>query len=241
MNFRCCFLVFVLMGGGVLAQGPSRSQLNDPQAGQRLAEELRSLAPAADADFKGTLIVSRRGQSDREIPLESKVVLLHPDVWQVVYHANPPNAVAESVVIRHSGSPTVYTYRRGTETNVLTGEMATNSFAGTDFALLDLGLEFFRWPTQVLVTREMRKGKGCDVLESRPARTNLYSRVISWIDQETLGLLMAEAYDADGKLLKQFEVSGVKLVAGQWRVREMELRNRQTKSKTRLRFEFGEE
>ena len=135
----------------------------------------------------------------------------------------------------------MYTYRRGTETNVLTGEMATNRFAETDFALLDLDLEFFRWPTQILVTREMRKGKGCDVLESRPERTNLYSRVISWIDQETLGPLMAEAYDADGKLLKQFEVSGVKLVAGQWRVREMELRNRQTKSKTRLRFEFGEE
>jgi hypothetical protein len=79
------------------------------------------------------------------------------------------------------------------------------------------------------------------VLESRPAAPNLYSRVVSWIDQETRGLLMAEAYDASGELLKQFEVGGFKKVAGQWRVREMELRNRQTKSRTRLQFDFDEE
>jgi hypothetical protein len=109
--------------------------------------------------------------------------------------------------------------------------------------LLDLGLEFFHWPGQVLVTKEMKKGRGCYVLESRPANPTFYSRVVSWIDQESLdngvpGLLMAEAYDSRGKLLKQFEVRQFKKVAGQWQVQEMELRNRQTKGSTRLRFQF---
>jgi outer membrane lipoprotein-sorting protein len=103
---------------------------------------------------------------------------------------------------------------------------------------MDLGTEFFHWPRQVLTKREMRKGRGCDVLESRPARPALYSRVVSWIDQETSGLLMAEAYDASGRLLKEFEVKGFKKVAGQWRVREMEIRNRQLKTATRLQFQF---
>ena len=233
--------LLVLASCGIAAAQGRIPQLNDPVAGEQLAQELRSMAPATNEPFQGTLTVSRRGESDRLVDFRGRMVPLREDAWEVIYVANPPNAVAESVVIRHSAQPTVYIYRRGRETNVLSGALATNSFAGTDFALLDLGLEFFRWPTQILVTREMRKGKGCDVLESRPATTNLYSRVVSWIDQETLGLLMAEAYDARGELLKQFEVSGVKKVAGQWRVREMELRDRQTKSRTRLRFEFDEE
>jgi hypothetical protein len=40
--------------------------------------------------------------------------------------------------------------------------------------------------------------------------------------------------------LKQFEVEGLKKVGGRWHVQEMELRNRQTKSKTRLQFQFDE-
>src|SRR6185369_516303 len=124
------------------------------------------------------------------------------------------------------------------EPSSIIGDRATNSFAGSDFSLLDLGLEFFRWPTQILVTREMTKGRGCDVLESRPANSNLYSRVVSWIDQESSGLLRAEAYDVSGKLLKQFEVRRMGKVDGQVQVKEMELRNRQTKGSTRLRFDF---
>nr|AIA12901.1 Unknown Function [uncultured bacterium] len=127
----------------------------------------------------------------------------------------------------------------------LDGSKATNRFAGSDFALLDLGLEFFSWPTQVIVMREMRKGRGCDVLESRPAHPSLYSRVVSWIDQESRaqgqpGLLMAEGYDSNGKLLKEFEIKSFKKVAGRWEVSEMEIRNRQTKGSTRLQFDFGQ-
>jgi hypothetical protein len=123
----------------------------------------------------------------------------------------------------------------------LDGGSATNGFAGSDFALMDLGLEFFHWPTQILVTREMRKGRGCDVLESRPARTHLYSRVLSWIEQESRaqgqpGLLMAEAYDKSGRILKEFEIRG--LTKGQ--VTDMELRNRQTKTSTRLQFRLDD-
>jgi hypothetical protein len=126
----------------------------------------------------------------------------------------------------------------------LVGDRATNVFAGSDFALVDLGLEFLHWPNQVLVTKEMKKSRGCYVLESRPAVTNLYSKVISWLDEETSdrgtpGLVLAHAYDANGKLLKEFEVREVKKVAGQWQVEEIELRNRQTKGSTRLRFDFN--
>jgi hypothetical protein len=65
--------------------------------------------------------------------------------------------------------------------------------------------------------------------------------VLSWIDQEQGGLIMAEGYDARGKLLKEFEVKSVKKVAGQYQVSEMEMRNRQDKTSTRLQFKFDKD
>jgi hypothetical protein len=94
----------------------------------------------------------------------------------------------------------------------------------------------------MLITREMRKSRGCDVLECRPATASAYSSVRAWIDQQSRaegqpGLLMAESYDSQGKILKEFEIKSFK--KGQ--VKEMEMRNRQTKGGTRLVFDFDGE
>jgi hypothetical protein len=111
-------------------------------------------------------------------------------------------------------------------------------FAGSDFWIADLGLEFFHWPEQKILKHEMRRGRPCKVLESinpNPS-ANGYSRVVSWIDNETLGIVQAEAYDANGKLLKEFYPKTFKKVNGQWELQEMEIRNDQTGSRTRLEF-----
>jgi outer membrane lipoprotein-sorting protein len=210
--------------------------LNDPAEGAKLASHLRSLTPSEAVEFRGTLRISRPNAQPRELPITSRIVL-GTDDWTTSYTVNA-GAVNEVLSIRRGrNGPNAYTLKRDGKVVPLS-DAATNQFAGSDFALIDLGMEFLHWPRQALVTREMRKGRGCDVLESRPARANLYSRVVSWIDQETSGLLMAEAYDTSGRLLKEFEVKGFKKVAGQWRVREMEIRNRQAKTATRLQFQF---
>ena len=79
-------------------------------------------------------------------------------------------------------------------------------FAGSDFWIADLGLEFFHWPEQKILKKEFRRGRGCMVLESTNPNpsTNGYSRVDSWIDKESGGIVQAKAYDAKGKLLKEF-------------------------------------
>jgi YD repeat-containing protein len=57
---------------------------------------------------------------------------------------------------------------------------------------------------------DFEKGKQshriCKVLESTNPNpsTNGYSRVVSWIDEETLGIVQAYAYDAQGRKLKEF-------------------------------------
>ncbi|HXR46969.1 MAG TPA: outer membrane lipoprotein-sorting protein [Candidatus Limnocylindrales bacterium] len=112
------------------------------------------------------------------------------------------------------------------------------SFAGSDFSVDDLCLEFFHWPRQKILKHEMRRGRACQVLESTSPNPspNGYSRVVSWIDNETLGIVQAEAYDAKEKLLKEFYPKSFKKVNGQWELQEMEIRNDQTGSRTRLEF-----
>ncbi len=118
------------------------------------------------------------------------------------------------------------------------GTQTLPPFAGSDFWLGDLGLEFFHWPEQKILKHEMRRGRSCQVLESTNPNPspNGYSRVVSWIDNETLGIVQAEAYDAKGKLLKEFYPKSFKKVNGQWELQEMEIRNDQTGSRTRLEF-----
>jgi hypothetical protein len=114
-------------------------------------------------------------------------------------------------------------------------------FGGTDFLVMDLGLEFFHWPEQKLLKKEFSRNRACMVLESTNPNpsTNGYSRVVSWIDEETLGIVHAEAYDANGKLLKVFDPKTFKKVNGQWELQEIEIRNVQTGSRSRIEFDLN--
>jgi Outer membrane lipoprotein-sorting protein len=123
--------------------------------------------------------------------------------------------------------------------NLSEAEM-TIPFVGSDFWICDLGLEFFHWPEQKIIKKEFARGRGCMVLESTNPNPspNGYSRVDSWIDGETLGIVHAEAFDANGKLLKVFDPKSFKKVNGQWELQDMEIRNVQTGSRTRIEFDL---
>jgi len=123
-------------------------------------------------------------------------------------------------------------------TQTFSGAETMTPFADSDFWVADLGLEFLHWPAQRVLKHEMKRGQACKVLEStnpEPA-TSGYSRVVSWIDNDTLGIVQAEAFDAKGELLKEFAPKEFKKVNGQWQLQEMEIRNVQTGSRTRLEF-----
>jgi hypothetical protein len=106
--------------------------------------------------------------------------------------------------------------------------------------LSDLGLEFFHWPEQRVPKWEMKRSFGCKVLESRNphATPDNYARVLSWIHEESGALIQAEAYDARGRLLKEFRPTAVQKVNGQHELKEMEIENVRTRSSTRLTFDL---
>ena len=211
--------------------------------GPALAQLVREQRPTEVFEASGLLrLRNPAGKWWKEVPVRLTVQPL-PDGWQshyVVYDAQ--GAPAEELLVIHQGSkPNRYVYRPpGGKVVALRGGEAAVSFAGSQFWLCDLGLEFLWWPKQRILGSEMRKGRPCRVLESvnpDPA-PGQYGSVKSWIDAEKLALLRAEAYDASGKLLKEFNIGSVKKVRGQWRVKSMEIRDALSDARTRLEFDL---
>ena len=216
------------------------SNILDPEKeGQELAARLRSAAPVESADIQGLLTISTRDDQMFFIPVVSHVNL-SPTNWQVVYQSAPTNgSPAEKLVITHdTGKPTKYELSVGASS--IQNVPLHRPFAGSDFWLVDLGLEFFHWPQQRAIRAEMSRGRPCRVLESMtPAATSDgYARVLSWVDNETGGVIRAEAYDQQGKLVKKFTLGSFTKVEGQWQLRDMRIISPRTGQDTVLKFDL---
>ena len=53
-----------------------------------------------------------------------------------------------------------------------------------------------------------------------------------------MGIVRAEIFDEQGKLLKVFEPKKFSKINGQWHLKEMEMRNEQTQSRTTIAFDL---
>jgi hypothetical protein len=234
-----------------LAAGP---QLSTPPvvpadpaaAGRELVARLLAIQPAASETNRATLQVRSRKGVAFEVPVEI-AIQAGGTRWSMTYRTTGSNAAptAAFTVIHRADGPNEYRVARpgAAETNtteVLAGPAAFVPFAGSDFDLADLGMEFLHWPTQRLLQKEICRGQSCDKLESvAPAGwTNGYVRVVAWFDIDTGGPVLVEAYDAAGRNVKEFKPNDFKKVNGQWQVSEMEMSNFRTGSRTTLHFQF---
>jgi hypothetical protein len=181
------------------------------------------------------------------VPLTFRIIIA-PTNWQTLYEAAAtPKSGAQKLIITHTpGKPNEYLFSKAATAGQplppptrLTNDQATASFAGSDFSLLDLGLEFFHWPVQRLLNTEMRAGQVTKVLESvNPHPRGGYARVVTWLEKDSGAPILAEAYDRENKLIKQFSIKHVKKVKGKYQLQEMQIRNVQTNSRTRIEYEL---
>lgn len=221
----------------------------DQRDGRALAAELCALQPTAGSTNQATL--ERRDSNGRrtQVPLTIETRLGDGGTaeWTTRYIARAAGrADSEVLSIRQfSDRPPVYVVEGGQRptAEMLPAGQAFVPFAGSDFWLADLGLEFFHWPEQRLLPGPrddppMVKGRACKVLESRNPAGAPYSRVVSWIDNEFKSLIQADAYDAAGKLLKRFSIGSVTKVSGVWHLKDMEMIDERRDTKTRLQFEL---
>jgi hypothetical protein len=210
--------------------------------GRVLINEILAGRPEHNATNTGVLRIREAKSKYSEIPVRFEIVAGETN-WETLYQTIPGTNASRSVtlqIIHAPGKPNEYHLTEDRE-KTFSGNDAAIPFAGSDFWVADLGLEFFHWPEQRLIKKEMRRSQWCNVQESiNPApKPGGYSRVVSWIDADSNGIIYAEAYDAKGKLLKIFEPTEFKKVDGEWQLQEMEIRNAQTGSRTKIEFHLG--
>ena len=245
-------LLLPLLGRGAATFAePPKPNPNADADGQTLIAQLLAQRPPLGATTNHCLLSVRpaRGQGPRHtIPVRVSEVVTEDD-WTSIYESATTNQSPRARLVIHRRTNQANEYllaEAATNENLaavqrnLTGGATMIPFAGTDFWVAELGLEFLHWPGQRLLKKEMTRGQSCNVLESvAPAtQTNGYVRVKAWLDIDTGGVVYAEAYDTQANLVKEFAPKGLKKVAGGWEVEEVEIINRQTGSRTRMQFEF---
>jgi hypothetical protein len=217
--------------------------------GRALTAELLSRVPANSFTNTGTIVIKARRAEPVEIPARF-VVLCFEKYWVSGYEAfrpEPGGTCNQLTIVHEPGAPSRYfqgTHKQlETATPLSAAELATLKFAGSDFWACDLGLEFLHWPVQRLLKKDMVRGQSCNVLESlrSEAPDGAYHRVVSWLDIDTGGIVLATAYDADGRVMKEFVPKRFKKVNGEWHLIEMRIEDRTTKSRTTIIFDLSEE
>jgi hypothetical protein len=239
--------MILFFAGGARAE--TTNDLSDAEIqGRNLARQLLEQRPMENFTNTGSLKIRIASGKQLESSL-TVVTTTNASDWKTFYSATlqaQKDLFEWSLTVNHSPeTPNTYNL---TENNSFIGQHEKNisgnetmtPFAGSDFWICDLGLEFFHWPEQKVLKKEVHRSCGCTVLESTNPNpsTNGYSRVVSWIDNDSLGIVEAYAYDARGKLLKDFYPKDIKKVDGQWQVQTLVMENVQTGSRTRLEFDL---
>jgi hypothetical protein len=238
-----CLVAAVLIPGFTRAANPIvLSPAEGAKEGRRLVTELLAQKPAENATNTGVLRIRDGKGQRREIPVRFQIQVSPPNSTST-YETTEPNGTdrVKLSVVRVDANTNEYRLTEQGKERLLTPATLAASFAGSDFWAIDLGVEFLHWPDQRVLRKEIRRGQSCAVLESKNPQPGVgpYSRVVSWIDIDSGGIINAEAYDAQNKLLKEFTAKKVKKIEGEWQLKEIEIENTQTDSSTRMVFDLG--
>ena len=223
------------------------------QEARALVAELLAQKPEQNTTNTGRARILDAAGKEREIPMRFEITA-SPTNWVSVYETltSPGGAGGVKLTVIHAaGQPNQYQLVNPAEVGAtnsvpkqLTPDQTMIPFAGSDFWVADLGLEFLHWPRQRLLKKEMRHSKSCEVLESvnpQPVPGG-YARVVSWVIIESPhGIVHADAYNAKGELLKRFDPANVEKIQGEYQLEEIEMRNSTTGSRTWIKFNLSRE
>ena len=225
---------------------PTPPKLNPIEAereARALVADMLSQKPAQTNT--GALKIRDAKRRERQVPIRFEIRSTATNTTSVyeAKDAGPPPRTFKLTVIHADNQPNQYFLsENGKAARTLSNDDLMSPFAGSDFYIADLGLEFLHWPQQRLLKKEMRKSRFCEVLESSNPKpgTRGYSRVVSWVQHEApYGIVHADAYGVDGEVVKRFEPTEVEKVNGEYQLQEMEIRTVKTDTRTRIEFELN--
>jgi hypothetical protein len=234
-------LFFALAANGDTTNGLADSEID----GRALAQKILGQCPTGNFTNTGVLQIRDSNGKRTDVPIKVEVRLTIAGWVNVYDNTKTVDSVTNAFVqIAHRDGPNLYwssdISEVGARYNSGRPASPTEPYASSDFSLGDLGLEFFHWPQQKVLKKEFHRQCACVVLESTNPNpgTNGYSRVVCWIDEDSLGIVEAYAYDVRGQKLKNFYPKDFKKVKGQYQVQSLIMDNLQTGSRSRLEFDL---
>jgi hypothetical protein len=256
MRLRFPTVAFAYLCAGAACFGQLKNPAPPPQPlpraeGERIARDLVAnllgQKPMESSTNRAKVTIRSADRKRRQIGVRFELICT-PTNYSTVYEtAGVTNGGGgmRLEIVHSDGRPNQYLVSDGAgglpQPRVLSSDQLMTPFAGSDFWVADLGLEFLHWPQQRVLRKEMRGSVSCNVLEStnpQPAPGG-YARVLSWIGanhpDETV-VVHADAYDAAGKLLKQFAPKKLEKVNGAYQLESMEMYNDKTDSRTVIEF-----
>jgi len=103
-------------------------------------------------------------------------------------------------------------------------EKLDEKIRGTGVTYEDLALKFIYWPGGRVLGDETVHARSCWKLQlTAPSRDSQYANVFLWVDKKTGALMRMEGYDADGKLVKRFEVVSTQKIDNRWFLKQMRI------------------
>jgi hypothetical protein len=249
MLFRAVFFVFCLTAACLAQRKPDVAEpvtldrVEGERLGREIVRDLLSRRPDHGFTNQGTLTIRHKG-TEKHLAIESAVFREH-DAWVTLYRARGPEGKTETLsVVRSEKGPAQYAFDGGGDSAArpkpLDQGQTMRPFAGSDFWIADLGLQFFEWSGQRVLRKQMKRGQSCDVLESTggPTQPGGYARVVSWLDADTDAIIYAEAFDSSNRKLKEFAPKKIEKVKGAWELRSMEMSSPLTGSRSTIEFDL---
>ena len=93
---------------------------------------------------------------------------------------------------------------------------------GTGVTYEDLALKFLYWPGGRVLGDETVHARSCWKMQlAAPTRDSQYANVFLWVDKKSAALMRMEGYDANGKLVKRFEVVATQKIDNRWFLKQM--------------------
>ena len=190
----CVPLPLLFLAGAIACAIPGTAgaaEGQDPaQAGRELVAQLLAQRPAQNYTNHGVLRIKGVGGYRAEAELGVAISVTATN-WSTTYTIG--TGASETLTIAHTdGAPNRYYYQapRASPAEV-SGDATMSPVAGSDFWIADLGLEFLHWPKQTLLKKEVKRSRGCSVLESVNPHPSAggYARVVSWLDSESGGVV----------------------------------------------------
>ena len=116
------------------------------------------------------------------------------------------------------------TLQVGDRERVISGARLNDSVRGTDITYQDLALRFLYWKNSRVEGEQNIRTFPCWMILLQQNNPNIaYASVRVWVAKQSGALLRAEAYDAQSRLVKKFEVISGQKIEGKWFLKQMRI------------------